>query len=183
MKKAPLIALAGFAALAGTIFATHAAGIRLNTTASLPLGVYRVLPLGSRAPSPGDIVVFCLPDNTPASTQAVQRGYLPSGKQWGASACPHGLSPLMKPVAAVGGDRIVDVPRTGLSVNGAPLPNSLRLDMDPAGRPLAAPATAYVVPTGHIVVVSPLPNSFDSRYFGPVPVSALQGAAVPLFTR
>lgn len=183
MKKMALIALAGMAALVAGGLTAGAAGLRLNTTTSLPLGLYRIAPLDAAGPKRGELVVFCLPEAGAAASQAVARAYLPKGKQWGRDACPHGLAPLMKPVVALPGDTVADAGPYGLAVNGAVLPNSARVEHDPRGRPLAKPArTTYTVAAGQLVAVAPESGSFDSRYLGPVPFSALRGAAVPLLT-
>jgi len=69
--------------------------------------------------------------------EAAERGYIPAG------ACPGGHEPLVKPVAAVAGDRVT-VTALGIAVNGEPIAQSAPLDEDSAGRPLRpVPAGAY----------------------------------------
>src|SRR2546422_1320284 len=69
------------------------AGLRLNLTGSLPVGLY--LAAGA-APARGALVLVCLPPEVAAFARA--RGYVPRG-----GACPGGLVPVGKPVLAIGG--------------------------------------------------------------------------------
>lgn len=107
-------------ALAGT------AGLRVNATASMPQGIWQVEAPGARIER-GEIVSVCLLQS-PALNQAAERGYVPAG------ACPGGHEPLVKPVAAVAGDRVT-VTALGIAVNGEPIARSAPLDEDSAGRP------------------------------------------------
>lgn len=158
------------AALAGG----YLGGLRLNTSASMPLGLWRV----NSASAPlrrGDIVTACLPE-TVVVRQAVRRGYL------GPGVCPGGYEPVIKPVAAAGGD-VVTVGPAGVSVNGDFLKDTKQLRRDSAGRPLRGyPAGTYHLRVGQLFLLAPHnPRSFDSRYFGPVPVSSVLGVAHPLW--
>ena len=87
------------------------------------------------------------------------RGYrLPS------HMCPDGSMPILKPIVSRSGD-IVALSARGISVNGVELPRSAPLPRDKAGRPLEHyPYGVYRV----WLVSTYSPNSFDSRYFGPV---------------
>jgi conjugative transfer signal peptidase TraF len=156
------------------LFSAGAAGLRLNTTASMPRGLWRVTPLAG-AVGHGAIVSLCLPPG-PLLRLALRRAYLTAG------VCPGGAEPLLKPVAAIAGD-IVRVTAAGIAVNGAPLPNSAALRRDSAGRPLSPlPPGLYRVRPGSVWLVSSYAaKSFDSRYFGPVPVADIRDLARPLW--
>ena len=164
-------------AVAGTVLAVltaaHAAGLRMNLTASMPIGLWRIAPAHTLAR--GEIVAVCLPDGS-ALHLALQRSYIAAG------SCPSGAEPLVKPVAAIGGDLAV-ISETGISVNGAIVPNSAPLAADEAGRPLQRmPAGSYRVASGEVWLLSSHdPRSFDSRYFGAVPIANVQGIACPLW--
>ena len=84
-------------------------------------------------------------------------------------------------MVAVAGDQVT-VSAAGLTVNGQNLLQSAPLSRDSAGRPIDAYAFgAYRVPAGMAWIVSGYsPNSFDSRYFGPVPVANIEGKATPV---
>ena len=172
MRKIPMLTLVAVLAAAGACGA-HEFGLRLNPTASMPVGLWRV----SAVDGPlhrGETVSLCLP--TAVSALARQRGYIDGGE------CPGDYAPLLKPIAAVAGD-VVEVGQGGISVNGVQLRDSAALAHDEAGRPLqAVPDGRYVVPTGFVWVISEHnPLSFDSRYFGPVPASNVLGRASPVF--
>ena len=122
-----------------------------------------------------DIVSFCPPD-TPVFREACRRGYLGSG------LCEGGYEPLLKPIAAIEGDRVTRT-EEGISINGRLIANSKSLNRDGSGRPLPSPgANDVIVAKGEVWVISSYnPLSFDSRYFGPVPISKIEGLARPLF--
>ncbi len=152
----------------------NAAGLRVNATPSMPLGLWRMAP--DHAPlRRGDVVVVCLPDTAPVRV-ATERGYIPSGN------CAGGFEPLVKPIAATAGD-VVAVSAAGVAVNGQAVLGIAQLVQDSAGRPLRrVPAGAYPVAPGEVWLLSGHdPRSFDSRYFGPVPAANVQGIARPLW--
>lgn len=149
------------------------AGLRLNLTGSLPVGVY----LASRAaPTRDAIVLSCLRPNVAAF--AKERGYVPRG-----GGCPGGVLPVGKPIVAVAGDTVTVTP-TGLLVNGRPVPNSQPLAADRQGRPLPRLAVGrYVVRPGALWVVSSYSRySFDSRYFGAVETRQVRASVRQLWT-
>jgi conjugative transfer signal peptidase TraF len=151
-----------------------AAGLRVNASASMPWGLWRVA--ATEAPfERGEIVSVCPPDGA-AIREAARRGYLPAGP------CPGGYEPLVKPVAAIAGD-LVKITAAGVAVNGEPMADTAQLGEDSAGRPLQPiPAGTYRVPAGAVWLLSGHdPRSFDSRYFGAVPAANIQGIARPVW--
>jgi len=139
-----------------------ATGVHLNTTASMPLGVWRETAEYSARNS---VVETCIPE--PAAHLARARDYLPFG------LCPGWVQPVLKYVAAVEDDA-VELSSAGMKVNGALLPHTAPQDRDSHGRPLQAwPFGRYIVPHNEVWLIVPLPRSFDSRYFGPVDVRGL----------
>jgi conjugative transfer signal peptidase TraF len=145
-------------------------GLRFNTSASLPLGLYVTTTDGSAS-----LVEFCPAE--PFATFAIARGYRDPG------ACRDGAAPLLKPVVASAGDT-VELSAHGISVNGILLRNTAPLPKDSAGRPLSAwPFGRYVVARDTVWVASIYqPRSFDSRYFGPLPMSIIRQRLKPFFT-
>jgi len=173
--RSPLLALFAMAGMFVTLEVGSAEGFRLNTTASMPVGVWRVTPLIPAQVKRGGIVTVCLPD-LPVVHQGVARGYIHAG------SCPSGLEPVVKPIAAIGGD-VVSVGRSGISVNGSAVHGTAQLARDAGGRALhSVSAGVYTVEPGHVWLLA-LRNrrSFDSRYFGGIPVSSIQAAARPLW--
>jgi conjugative transfer signal peptidase TraF len=148
-----------------------AAGIRINHTSSLPMGIWRIAPLEGQ-PERSQIVSFCPPD-TDILRRARARGYLASGQ------CPGGYQPMLKPVAAIPRDTVI-VTAHGITVNGALVEGSNRLALDSDGSRLPAlPEGAYRVGAEQVWLLSSHPRSFDSRYFGPVSMEAIIGKARP----
>ncbi len=126
------------------------AGLRFNPTPSLPKGIYRIVP---GAPERNDLVSFCLEGDF--AELALERGYLEPG------SCPSGLRPLLKCLAGLPGD----------SVDPYSLPICA---VDSHGRPMSPALAPGVVPPGMALVLADHPGSFDSRYFGFVPLESLQ---------
>jgi conjugative transfer signal peptidase TraF len=145
-------------------------GLRINSSPSLPIGLY-LATRGDRA----NLVEFCPAE--PFAGLASERGYRDPG------ACRDGGAPLLKPVVARVGD-VVESSARGIRVNGRLLPNTAPIPMDTKGRALTPwPFGRYVVRPGTVWVASSFhPRSFDSRYFGPVQVSAIRDHVRPLLT-
>ena len=169
--RSPVPALLAVAGLLVTLEVGFTEGLRLNTTASMPVGVWRLAPLIPTQVTRGAIVTVCLPD-LPVVHQGVARGYIRAG------SCPSGIEPVVKPIAAIGGD-VVTVGRSGISVNGLAMRGTAQLPRDAGGRTLhGVPAGVYTVEPEHVWLLAPRNRrSFDSRYFGEVPVSSIQAAA------
>lgn len=146
-------------------------GLRINTTPSEPLGLWRIVPL-TRSVLPGDTVFVCPPDNA-AMREARQRGYLRRG------LCPGGFAPLIKTVIAVAGQR-VDV-TDHIAIDGVPIPASRIIEKDGQGRSLRHDRSG-IVPPGEVYLHSDFIGSWDSRYFGPVPESGVLGLAQEVLT-
>src|ERR1035441_2594766 len=137
-------------------------GLRINTSPSLPVGLYVVT-----TDSSANLIEFCPAE--PFAALSLVRGYRDFG------ACRDGGAPLLKPVAAKAGD-LVELSWHGISVNGVLLPNTAPLSKDTKGRPLepwhfgrfpVAQGTVWVGSSYHS-------RSFDSRYFGPVGATAIR---------
>ncbi len=134
-----------------------------NNSASMPIGLYAVLP--PRALHVGDVAVVMPPDRLAATLAA--RGSLPSGV------------PLIKPIAALDGQTIC---RQGLriTIDGAVV--GAALAHDHRGRPLPAWAGCRALGPSDVFLMNPAESdSFDGRYFGPLPVSSVIGRAAPLW--
>lgn len=137
-----------------------------NATASVPVGLYRVLPLAGD-PRVGDLVLARVPDAL--ATLLAERGYLPFGV------------PLLKRVAAVAGQRVCE--RAGVvSIGGRVVATALA--NDGRGRPLPRLEGCSVLGRGEVFLLNAgVPASLDGRYFGSTPVASIIGRAVPLWTR
>lgn len=154
--------------------AARAAGYRVNVSASVPLGLWRLAPdLPLRR---GAMTLWCPPDNALFRAARAHRS-IPYG------LCPGRFAPLFKPAAAVAGD-VVEVTPSGIRVNGVALPNTAQRPQEGKGAWLPlVPVGTYRVPAGKVWFVSTTnPYSFDARYYGPMPVSRVQGVARPVWT-
>ena len=151
-------------------FALGMARLRINATPSLPMGLYRETNDGRAA-----LVEFC--PQEPYGSFAAARGYRSVGN------CPDGAGPLMKPVVASAGD-LVELSGLGIAVNGVLLPNTAPRSMDSKGRPMQSwPQGRYRVSAGFVWVASSYnPWSFDSRYFGPIPITLIRSRLKPFLT-
>src|SRR5215813_845469 len=145
-------------------------GLTVNFSGSIPIGVYR----HTREPvQVGTIVAVCLP---PEIAQfGLARGYLHAGP------CAGGTQAVLKRIAAISGD-VVEVQPTGLTINGRPVARSAVLAQDSHGRNLPhlpwgtltlAPGEVWLLSTTNV-------RSWDSRYYGPVPTSAVVATARPV---
>ena len=126
------------------------AGLRFNPTPSLPKGIYRIV---SGAPERNDLVSFCLEGEF--AELALERGYLEPG------SCPSGLRPLLKRLAGLPGDSVDPYSHPICAV-------------DSHGRSMTPALVPGVVPPGMALVLADHPGSFDSRYFGFVPLDSLR---------
>jgi conjugative transfer signal peptidase TraF len=157
-----LLVLVTFGVLVGIFQFFGLGGLRINTSPSLPVGLYHVT-----ADNSASLVEFCPAE--PFAALALRRGYRDPG------VCADGGAPLLKPVVAKAGD-LVELSALGISVNGFLLPNSEPLSKDTKGRVLKAwPFGLYQVAPGTIWVSSSYhARSFDSRYFGPIRTTVIR---------
>jgi conjugative transfer signal peptidase TraF len=141
--------------------ALTASRLTRNYTPSLPLGIYWIRP--DLPVARNEIVDFAIP--APARDLIAGR-YLPAGFH------------LLKRVVALEGD-VVCFSDGHYRVNGVAL--SKIAHEDSLGRCLPVFDFCGRVPSGAAFVATPVSSSLDSRYFGPVPVSALT-VARPIWT-
>ncbi|CAN7641124.1 conjugative transfer signal peptidase TraF [Pararhizobium sp. LjRoot238] len=165
-----VLSMAAVAAILLVVTAV-ACGYRINLTPSEPLGLWRIIPL--HRPAAVDDLLFICPPETAAMQAARARGYLRSGY------CPGGVAPLIKTVIAVAGQHVeIGV---SVSVDGRGVSSSSLALRDGKDRPLT-PFPSGIVPPGYVFLHSAFPGSYDSRYFGPVPISGILGLAQEVFT-
>ncbi len=121
------------------------------------------------------LIEFCPAE--PFAAESSARRYRTHG-----TACPDGALPVLKPVVAVAGDRVV-LATDGMSVNGRILPQTAPLHRDAAGRSLCPwPFGSYLVEQGSVWVASTYNRgSYDSRYMGPIRFNQIRARLRPLW--
>lgn len=157
-----VLAASSLIALGWAALATSPPQLVYNPSDSVPTGWYRIAPIGSLAT--GDLVLVCLPAD--AMVLAAQRGYLPS------------TVPLLKTVAAIAPQRVC-VRGDHVMVDGQFTARQLHRDRQ--GRALPAWQGCRRLVGDELFLLGNKPESFDSRYFGPVPAGAVIGQARPLW--
>jgi len=159
------------------IAALFTAGVRLvyplvgpplvfNFTDSEPHGVYWKAPTRDGTFRRGQLVVFPVP--------AVFRS-LVYGRGWAAPGLP-----MMKGIGALEGDQVC-ISDFQATINGSVV--GPVVSVDSAGRPLPRIRGCITVSPGYFLSLSThVPNSFDGRYMGQLPLSIIAGEVHPLWT-
>lgn len=165
-RRTVMLGLTAFGAL--TVLASSFLDARplivWNVTASAPIGLYLILP--ARRLAVGDLVLLRLDTRTAA--MFADRGYLPYGV------------PLLKRIAALSGTRVCAHDGT-VTVGGRRVADAA--PVDGAGRPLVAWSGCRALGDDECFALNPdVPGSLDGRYFGPSPLRAVIGRAIPLWT-
>jgi conjugative transfer signal peptidase TraF len=158
-----LLAVLGFALLT---IARPTPPVRLiyNASDSAPRGWWLIT--NATRVQVGDAVIADLP--APVAALAAERRYLPRN------------TPVLKYIAALAGQRVCTRDRV-VTINGMALARAL--SHDGAGRKLPVWRHCRTLADGELFLLNPLRSaSFDSRYFGPIPYSAVRGIAHPLVT-
>jgi conjugative transfer signal peptidase TraF len=141
---------------------TLSAPVLINTTPSEPLGLYARTDL---APAPGRLVAFLAPATAFPYADA-RLTYLHR-------------TPLLKSIAAGPGDQVCAL-SDELTINGRP--RGVIADRDREGRALPHWRACRTLRPGELFTLADrVPNSFDSRYFGPIPAHSVIGVFRPLW--
>jgi conjugative transfer signal peptidase TraF len=146
--------------------------IFVATDSSCPIGIYQVV---HQPPARGELVEACLPEAI--ASYGMARGYIASGE------CPNGAEPVIKVIGALAGDR-VDLSPAEIRVNGTAFPQSATRLRDSRERGVRSlPRGSYETRANDVWLFGLHDaRSWDSRYFGPVPINAVLGAVEPVFT-
>lgn len=134
-----------------------------NASASVPVGLY-----SARSGDParrGDLVAALAPE--PIARLMAARGYLPL------------RVPMLKHVGAVGGQRVC---RVGAQVSIDDIIVAEARERDRTGRPLPVWSGCRMLRPDEVFLVNPAsPESFDGRYFGPVPARTIVAILTPFW--
>lgn len=167
--RAPLVVvgLAALVVLSVRIAYPHLGPpLLVNYTASEPRGLYWVERHAITAFRRGQVVAFPVP-------KAVRA--LVYGRHWLAAG-----QPLIKGIGALEGDRVCIEDEQAL-INQHVVGKVFHLDS--LGRPLPALRGCFTVAQGYFFPLSTvIPNSFDGRYIGALPLTSIIGALHPIWT-
>ncbi len=165
MMKTLALTLLACGALASTFFVHREPLFVWNASASVPIGLYAVRPIGALTVT--DLVVARPPE--PLAKWLDERRYLPMG------------APLIKRVAGLPGQKIC---RDDLEISVDGIVMAQALENDHLDQPLPVWRGCFVLLPGEIfLLIWDEPASLDGRYFGGLPVEAVVGRAAPLWTR
>ena len=169
MRRMTLLAmLAGMALIALPVWNPPAVRVIWNASASVPVGLYRIVPLdvseGDRLDIT-DLAVVMPPDDLAGFLG--ERRYLRRGL------------PLLKRVLALSGTTVC---RNGTEVAAYGMTYGQARERDGQGRSLPLWQGCQKIAEGEAFFMNwDSPDSFDSRYFGPLPLSTVVGRAIPLW--
>lgn len=156
--------LAGTALIVLPVFARPDIRFIWNASASVPIGLYRIVP-GNHV-DVTDLAVVMPPAELAGFLD--ERRYLPRGV------------PLIKRVLALGG---TEVCRSGSAIVAYGMTYGEAREQDARGRPLPVWQGCRRLAAGDAFFMNwDSPDSFDSRYIGPLPLSTVVGRAIPLWT-
>ena len=148
----------------GLAFLDPAPRLIWNATASTPIGLYALRPVGRIHAH--ELVAARPP--APVANYLAHGGFLPKGVL------------LLKRVMALPGQTVC---RTGDAITVDHVEVGVARDRDHLGRPLPRWNGCRTLQHGEIFLMNPaVPDSLDGRYFGPFPVTSIVGRAVPLWT-
>jgi conjugative transfer signal peptidase TraF len=134
-----------------------------NASASVPIGFYVIRPAGRL--TAGELLAVRPP--APLAQFMASRRYLSLGV------------PLIKHVAALPEEIVC---RSGFTITVNGIAEAQALDRDARDRKLPVWQGCRTVRSGEVFLMNAgVPDSFDGRYFGPVPDSSIIGSATPLW--
>jgi conjugative transfer signal peptidase TraF len=151
-------------AATGAAFVNPPLKLIWNASASTPIGLYAVRPVGLLDDT--ELVAVMPPE--PITSLLADGGYLPRGV------------PLMKRVLALPGQAVC---RDGLRITIDRVDVGEAQARDRRGRDLPTWQGCRTLRRGEVFLMNPgVPDSLDGRYFGPLPVTSIIGRAAPLWT-
>ena len=160
------------ATLATVLALVEVPAVRINTTDSLPRGLYRVTqePL-----SRGVLVEECLP--LELAKLARERDYLPKG------SCAGDVGTILKQVVGLPGET-VEIGQSYVAVNGRLILNTATRDKDAKGRAIpAVDRGTFTLQEGEIFLLATnSERSWDGRYMGATKVADVIATLRPLWT-
>lgn len=146
-------------------------GYRINTTKSIPIGIYKEV---INHPQTNDYVIFCPPDN-PIFQEARRRNYIDIG------LCSGNYGYLMKKIVAIKDDHVT-ISENGVFINNKMIPFSTPLKTDAKGRKLPLININKVLDVADVLLMSDVSStSFDARYYGIIDKKHIRSVIRPIF--
>ena len=135
-----------------------------NVSNSVPIGLYRLSPIGRLAVT--ELVAVAPPE--PTATFLADGDYLPRNV------------PMLKRVLALPGQTVC---REHLTITVDAIAMGIARERDGRGRPLPVWQGCRVIASGQVFLMNwQSADSLDGRYFGMLPTSAIMGRAEPVWT-
>lgn len=135
-----------------------------NATASTPVGLYALHPVGELRAL--ELVAVRVPE--PIASFLADGGFLPKAV------------PLLKHLMALPGQTVC---RSGDTVTVDQVDVGIAHDRDHLGRSLPRWSGCHTLEPSEVFLMNPaVPDSLDGRYFGALPAASIVGRAVPLWT-
>ena len=145
-----------------TVGCMAVAGVTINLTPSYPRGLYLGKPITPGQSIPVNTMVLACPDlSNPAIQAANHYRFLAPG------SCQGGLAPFIKTVAGRPGDT-VERQKEGVKVNGTLLPRTAPIHENLFPAPIQTGYRHQLARGEYWLISDYHPDSFDSRYYGPV---------------
>lgn len=164
MRITLLAMLSGTALVIAPIWTGHDARFIWNASASVPIGLYRIEPADRI--DVADLVAVIPPGEL--ADFLAERGYLPRGV------------PLIKRVLALPGAKVC---RNGTTIIAYDHAYGEARERDGFGRALPLWRGCRVIAEGELFLMNwDAADSFDGRYFGPLPANTVIGRAIAAWT-
>ena len=171
-KKVSIISVSVFSIVFITGCLLYQAGMRINLTSSLPLGIWKIDKSFTRIEK-GDHVWFAATKEI--ADFALERGYLEKNTK-----CENNTIPLLKTVYGLPGDTY-SFHDNEIRINNITVKNTKRRINDSKERPMPRISNG-IVRENQLFVLTMHTHSYDSRYFGPIPIENVEGTARPIIT-
>ena len=142
------------------------AGLYINMTASLPMGIYKVTLIDAQN---AEIKVNDLVMIPPSEYE-----------ETGIDSALNENRAMIKKAAALAGD-VIDSDGQSIYINGSRLEYSNIYEKDKFNQTLPAQQYPYRVPQNSVYITSEHPYGYDSRYFGPIDLKHIKGRARIVF--
>lgn len=166
LRNVGVITAITIAVIAGTAFVTAQFRLFINVSSShVPVGLWRKITITEDKPlQVGDIIVFSLEELYEAKPEVIDNNMAPV------------VNFLIKKVVAVAGNSIT-LENDRVAVSGVLFDNAEVNHKYISGDIRCKIQYPLEVPEGHVWLMADIKDSFDSRYFGAVPVSLIKNRA------